>query len=202
VAGIILGEELRPRDLSREDLRDRSIRRDVTRTVDRLAPMIIEAGLPLSEVFQQDNAFLLLAGTHIGALLNKPGTRIHGQPGCFVQRLWAFAAPATTTVHVSGIHFMAVTGADNLNPLVTINATAKVVFHNCTFERLAASSAGNYVTIAAGGKGIFQGCTFLGVQTGGSVVNNAGAAAAAAIIGCYNLTTRVHVNCTTIFETV
>jgi hypothetical protein len=160
-----------------------------------LAPSLLIQGDEYSELANSDNSALLLAGQHPGAAVAKPWGQVAGQPGAV--EIGQVAVSGVGAVF-SGIHFDArvrrPAGAQ-----VTVAAGARVVFNNCRFTR-PSGLGGNFVDVAAGGRAVFVGCTFGDAVAAGNVVNNAGLPAAVGIVGCYNATTRAHVNATVIFE--
>lgn len=74
------------------------------------------------------------------------------------------------------------------SPLVSVGASAVVVFRNCVFERSRGNATQKWVDVGNGGKAIFVGCMFLSktVSASGTVISNAGAAANVQVVGCYN----------------
>lgn len=136
---------------------------------------------------------LLLAGDHGGLLLPADADdAFTGLPGAIL----GGAVVVRSKARFDGIEFRA---QDATTALVTLRAAARAVFTNCRFIRNT-QDTGNWVAMDAGASASFVGCQFLGVTGAGDVVNNAGVALDAGIVGCVNLTTRAHVNVTTIFE--
>lgn len=136
---------------------------------------------------------LLLSGDHGGALLPSGGDDyLLGAPGATFSQKVAVNGVAV----FEGILF----DGTGKQPCVSIAASARCIFNNCTFRQPKESTA-NYVAIASGGKAAFNGCRFTGTPGSGTVVTNAGVAGNAGIVGCLNTTGRPHnANVTVIFE--
>ena len=134
----------------------------------------------------------LLAGEHGGAFFDTNDS-VDGFSGA------AFTSQVTAkgSATFTGIRFVS---DGTASPLVQLTATAKCIFNNCTFERKPTDTALSWVQMDTGSKSVFNGCRFIGAPAAGSVVNNAGAAGNAGIVGCINSTGRAHVNVTSIFE--
>lgn len=136
---------------------------------------------------------LLLAGDHGGLLLPADADDVlAGLPGAF----FGGRVVVRSKARFEGLEFRS---ADPATALVMLHTTARVLFINCRFVR-STQDTGDWVAMANGARASFVGCQFLGVTGAGTVVNNAGVALDAGIVGCVNLTTRAHVNVTTIFE--
>lgn len=160
-----------------------------------LAPLLLPAGDAYREPQRSSNEALLLAGTHYGIDTALNWGRVGGQPGATV------VGQVTVTgdgIVFQGIHFDA-TARRPAGAQVNVEAAGRAVFIGCRFTR-PADLGGAFVSIVAGGRAVFVGCTFGPAVAAGTCVNNAGAAAAVGIVGCYNATTVAHVNATVIFE--
>jgi|3_EtaG_2_1085321.scaffolds.fasta_scaffold139531_2 hypothetical protein len=197
----LLQRRLRSFDWTREDLTHAEVEDQLRSVVEGLGVTIFQPAQPIEEVGIRDNAMLLLAGEHRGFRISKNGTKVEGAPGAVVTRLARVNTTSGPVTKIGGIHFLARTSSsDNAASLVTVSATSRVVFNDCTFERYPMSS-GDYVSIASGGTAQFFGCNFIGTQTAGFVVNNAAAVPLNVYIsGSYNTTGRLHNNCTIISE--
>ncbi len=160
-----------------------------------LAPTLLQSGEPYQEQALDGNESLLLSGTYYGLDAATSWARIGGQPGATVIGQVNISGNG---VVIHGVHFDATerrpTGAQT-----SVSATGRAVFVGCRFTR-PVGLGGDFVSIAAGGRAVFVGCTFGPAVSAGNVVNNAGLPAAVGIVGCYNATTRPHVNATVIFE--
>lgn len=187
---ILLGQDQlanQAADAKNMELRDQS-----ALVISGLAQSIVTAQDDVTEPLTSDNKLMLLAGTFSGITLRKPNTTLQGQPGTTVIGPMNLYAGSTFT----NIDFV---GKTNL-ACVYLTATATpVIFQGCTFTKTQ-GIGGDYIVMQAGAKAIFIGCKFFGAQTTDFVVNNAGAATDAGIVGCYNGTGVSHNSATIIFE--
>lgn|SRR3990167_4002086 len=193
-------QRMRKPRAQRTDIYAQATDEQLASVIQGLAPYVVHPWESIIEPDASDNVLLLLSGGHGGFTITKQGTHIVAQPGAVVQRRAAVEIADGHIAVIRGVHFLCPgSGSDNADPLVSISATSRVRFVGCTFERLPLA-AGNYVSILAGGRASFVACDFLGVQTAGAVVNNAGIAANVIVQGGFNLTSRAHVAVTTISE--
>lgn len=160
-----------------------------------LAPTLLQSGEPYQEQALDGNESLLLSGTYYGLDAATAWARIGGQPGATVIGQVNISGDG---VVIHGVHFDA-TERRPAGAQTSVSSTGRAVFVGCRFTR-PTGLGGDFVSIAAGGRAVFVGCTFGPNVVSGNCVNNAGAPAAVGIVGCYNATTRPHVNATVIFE--
>ena len=192
--------ELRRRQADSTQRRNTQERDDVSRTVGGLGGVVISPEYALVEAKVRDNTLVLLAGNHGGALIKKPNTLIIGQPGAVVNRLWEIDTDGEVT-RIQSVHFRCLDPkADNAAALINIAANCTVIFTNCTFELEGVDmvAMANFVATA---KGSFNGCTFTPTQTTGAPIVNPGIITNVYVIGCSNMTGRVHNLVTIIGET-
>lgn len=174
------------------ELKNMEIRDDLQRRVTSLASALLLPEDDIVEALPSGNRILLLAGEFPGATLRKPDGLLEGVPGT----KFTSALNIYSDYRIVGVDFTSKT----ILPLVNVAATSNpVVFHNCKFSKTA-GVGGDYVTILAGAKVIFSCCLFDGVQTSGTVVNNAGAAPDVGMIGTSNTTGVAHSNVTIVYE--
>lgn len=191
--------ELRRRQADATARRNTSERDAVSRTVGALGGVVASPENPVTEPKERDNALTLLAGTHGGAELKKPNTQLSAAPGTLVDRQWLIDTTDQVTT-LTGIHFRCLDAkADNAAALVTIAAGSTVVFTGCIFELDGVTMAA-MVTVESTAKASFIGCSFIGVQTAGNPVVNAGFVTDVYVIGCSNKTGQAHSNVTIIAE--
>lgn len=88
----------------------------------------------------------------------------------------------------------------NKEPIIKLQNNSKVLFKNCVFRKTNSTqtSSDSFIYLEANCRASFVGCWFIGTQTAGSVINNAGLANNVSVNGGFNTTTRTHNN-TTIF---
>lgn len=89
--------------------------------------------------------------------------------------------------------------SENDYPILDIQLNSKVLFKNCVFRKVINIQGGatsSFVNIASGSKVSFVGCWFIGMQTNGNVIVNAGLPADVTVNGGFNSTTRTHSNAT------
>lgn len=173
------------------------LRNDSSSVPAALAEFAFQAGNPVAEGKEQNNELLALSGTHGGFSFSNRWTHLAGVPGTI------FNAHCTLKDYaiIEGARFESTGNESNREKLVTLEASAKVVFRNCIFQRMKDDPDGVFVQIESGGKAIFTNCIFkseTGPMTAGSVVSNAGAAGNVFVGIGFNMTTRAHVNVTAI----
>lgn len=172
---------------------ERTIANRAVAYIYKLAELIVAPGEEIPKA--QTNAgrsIGMLAGDHGGAFFDGSDT-VDGFPGA------AFTAMVTAKSSATFTGMLFVSDGSS-NPLVRLTATANCIFNNCRFARRQTDTAASWIQMDAGAKAVFNGCRFTGAPAAGDVVDNAGVAANAGIIGCSNQTGRVHVNVTNIFE--
>jgi len=105
-------------------------------------------------------------------------------------------ANSTTPLIFENVEFY----STSKDPIISIQSNSKVLMKNCVFRKPTNThpSAGisSYVDVGATSNVSFVGCWFLGQQSFGSAINNAGVPAAVSINGGFNTTGVGHLNTT------
>lgn len=151
-------------------------------------------GEPIKEGLISHNAVALTGGGHGGAHLEREYTELLGSSDAHIVRQVRCSSSAVIT----GVRFTAmqrISGRNNQDALVLLDAAAKVIFQNCRFSK-EDQDGGDFVTIAAGGQAVFIGCVFEGGAVATNCVNNAGLAGDVFTVGCMRTTAAAHVNTT------
>ena len=193
-------QELRKVTADATARRNQQDRDDQARLVSSLGGTIVSTEDALGEILNRDNAVTLLAGTHGGVLITKENAKVNGVPGAIINRL-VIVDTVDDITHFANIHFQCLTAdRDNAAALVQIKAGSTAIFNNCVFE-LGGVEMVAMIDVVALGKAHFYGCSFIGVQTAGNPISNAGVAGNVSITGCSNKTAQAHLNATVISET-
>lgn len=171
------------------DRTNQDIRTQQANALAHRAQQVLEAGSPIIETQKQDNCILLQAGAFGGFKAALQGTLIVGAPGSTITGSVALTGQSCTlrNLHIVGP--------------ITIGATSVVILEGCVLEALP-SQAGDFITMDAGGKLLATGNRFIGGQSKAFVVNNAGAATNAQLVGNANQTGKSHQNVTSLGELI
>ncbi len=173
------------------------LRDDSSSLPSALGEFQFEAGNPVVESKENSNEILALSGLHGGFTFSNRWTHLAGVPGTVFNEHCTIKDYAV----IEGARFESTGNESNRKKLVTLEASAKVIFRNCVFQRLKDDPTGVFVEIKSGAKAIFTNCVFkseTGPMSAGSVVSNAGGATDVYVGIGFNMTTRAHVNVTAI----
>lgn len=154
---------------------------------------LVTKGDTIDEPKNDDNYLNLSGGEFAGFEFTKPHTSISGFASTRFTRLVVFES----TSIVDGVVFE--NSASSTGTLVKVLDTGIVLFRNCIFDSSIPAGDKNWVEMESGAKCVFSGCMWRGGDgSGGSLVNNAGVAADATVVGCIFTPTAagaVFVNC-------
>ena len=161
------------------------VRRRVETFIDAIGAIL--PGEMFTSSTKKDNAFLVTAGSHTGAIFDKPDTdlRAIGPGAVFERRLILEADAVIEGVTLSGDPLGELLGTG----CVHVKSPAVVIFRGCAFER-PEDSVTSMVIIDDGAKVTLLGCVFKGSGTTSSpvVYHPAGAATDVQIAYSYNKT--------------
>tara|TARA_R110000787_G_scaffold55641_6_gene128386 strand:- start:2311 stop:2919 length:609 start_codon:yes stop_codon:yes gene_type:complete len=142
---------------------------------------LLQSNEAMVESASSRNTFNLTTGEYGGGTLKKRDSNIYGTSG-------------GSTIHtrltlqnrhiVDNVRFA--NSVDSRDELVQVDSTAIVQFRNCVFERTITANAPAWVIVDNGGTAVFIGCMFLGLGTGGVIIDNGGALADVQVVGSYN----------------
>tara|TARA_R100001594_G_scaffold38768_1_gene70178 strand:+ start:12947 stop:13555 length:609 start_codon:yes stop_codon:yes gene_type:complete len=142
---------------------------------------LLQSNEAMVENASSRNTFNLTAGEYGGGTLKKRDSNIYGTSG---------GSTIHTKLSLKNRHVVDTVrfanSADNRDELVVVGDSAVVQFRNCVFDRTITANAPKWVIVDNGGMAVFIGCMFLGVGTGGIVIENGGAAANVQVVGSYN----------------
>lgn len=160
-----------PVDGTREDLNSRGTREDwrslIERAFDKWSnnPVCSETAMTGTDI-------------HVSEVKD-PGFVLTGYGS---NRVLSHVLITATYATFKGVHFTDILSKD-AQALVTVGATSLVKFVDCIFSR---NTVGDFIAMTAGARCIFNACTFDGTVGAGTLINNAGLATAATLVGCMN----------------